>query len=60
MDRGIDMGRVRPYEGDGLGHRLGVGVPEQLDPLRLEPVADPFEVDDVPVVGDRGVLVGGP
>src|SRR5208282_6611678 len=56
-DRGVEIAGTPVLEGDRLGHRLGVRVPEKLDPLSLEPMADPFEVDDVPVVGDRGVLV---
>ena len=56
-DRGLEVAGPPELEGDHLGHRLGVGVAEQVDPLRLETAADPFEIDDVAVVRDRGVLV---
>ena len=56
-DRRLEVPRPAVLEGDHLRHRLRVGVAEELDALGLQPPPDPFEVDDVAVVGERRLLV---
>ena len=54
----VSRSRVRPYSSEiDLGDGLGVGGPEELDPLGLEASSDPSVVDDVPVVREGAVLV---